>query len=276
MIGLSLSRQRFAGAVALAFMWGLAEPALGQVPVYVAPEPPEPEPPEPEPPEPEPLPEAPPLPLAPPAPPPAAQPQVAPAPPPAASASAGAAPPALAPARTDHIEQPGAGDEEDEAEEPYYVSPPERRWYGWQTLTADGSSFALVLLSASLSTRGNESAEGALLLSGALGYWLAPGIIHLAHGHVGRGFGSVGMRFGMPMAGAFVGLAAASGCRGFLCETNGAAIGTLIGMAGAIAIDAAVFAYDDPKPFDPIEARRLVPVATFGPRHAWLGLQGEL
>jgi hypothetical protein len=152
-----------------------------------------------------------------------------------------------------------------------------RRWYGWQTLVADGASFASLLVSASLNGQSSTSGDIAdtLAWSGLLGYEFAPGIIHFVHRNPGRGFASFGLRLGMPLAGAFVGASVASGCNTNLCEASGAGIGALLGMAGAIAIDAAVFAYDDPKHSSP-HRLSLLPVVSVTPQQAWIGLAGRL
>jgi hypothetical protein len=79
----------------------------------------------------------------------------------------------------------------------------------------------------------------------------------------------------MPVAGAVLGASLASGCNGFLCEAGGAAIGSLVGMSGAIAVDAAVFAYDDPKP-SRYGRLTLTPVIAVLPGRAWVGVSGRL
>lgn len=221
----------------------------------------------------EPLPAAPavPLPLAPAVPPglaPAAGPGTTPAP---AKAALITEPGARKAAETRRDED--ADDEGDEAAD--RAARP--HWYGWQTLTADGASFAALLVSASLDGQGtsNGSAGVGLAWLGLLGYEAAPGIIHFAHRNPGRGFASFGMRLGMPLAGAFVGASVASDCNTNLCEANGAAIGILLGMAGAIAIDAAVFAYDEPKR-RPLRSLDVLPFFSLTPRQAWVGLRGQL
>jgi hypothetical protein len=75
--------------------------------------------------------------------------------------------------------------------------------------------------------------------------------------------------------GAFIGVSAASGCGGTECEAGGAGLGLLFGMGGAIAIDAAVFAYDDP---EHVARRRasLVPLVSVTHHQAWLGIGGQL
>ena len=234
----SLSRRQLSRAVLIAVLLAHSEHAAAQVPAFHAPEPApavtapanesQTEPALPEPP----------------APPPGASPV-----PGSASASpegstspsapfTGSSAPAkadvLAPPRVEPVE----GDEADEAE-----PRPRRRWYGWQTLLVDAAWLTLLLGSVALDGSGNDSdfAVGTALLT----YEFAPGIIHFVHRNPGRGFGSMGVRLGLPLAGAFLGASAASGCDDYLCEASGAGLGLLLGMGGAIAIDAVVFAYDD-------------------------------
>jgi len=215
-----------------------------------------------------------PLPPAPPGPP--GPPGLAPAP------SPGTSP---APAKAALITEPGARkaaearrdqDADDEGDEAADLAA-RPRWYGWQTLTADGVSLAALLVSASLDSQGsgNGSAGVGLTWLGLAGYEAAPGIIHFAHKNPGRGFASLGLRLGMPLAGAYAGASVASGCNTNLCEANGAAIGILLGMAGAIAIDAAVFAFDDPKT-KALRSLGVQPFFSVTRRQAWVGLRGQL
>jgi hypothetical protein len=188
-------------------------------------------------------------------------------------------PSAPSPAKTDHIAEQTAIDdldaelEEDDAE---YDEAGERRrrWYGWQTLIVDGCAVGLLLTAAAIEGSGGNGDTDVLVATALLGYEFAPGIIHFTHRNTGRGFASFGLRLGMPLAGAFLGAATSSGCDEFLCEAQGAAIGTLLGVAGAMAIDAAVFAYEDTRPRR-LEAR-LVPVLGISQREAWLGIGGQL
>lgn len=238
--GVSLVR-RLAIPAAVALVFGLASRASAQMPVLA---PVEPEPP----------------------------------PPPAALSSPAAAPvPSVpAPAKTDHLLAAGppvAPAVDDDGDEAYVDTGPRRRWYGWQTLTADGASLTLIVAGAGVQGELAEGSGEALVAMGLIGYGFAPGIIHFAHGNTGRGFASFGMRLGMPLAGAFLGAAAASGCDGFECEAGGAGLGLLFGMAGAVAIDAAVFAFDDA---ERSSEARLMPLVALAPRSAWLGLGGRL
>jgi hypothetical protein len=147
-------------------------------------------------------------------------------------------------------------------------------WYGWQTLVADGATLS-VFLASGVVGNGDERLGTQLAVLGLASYELTPGIIHFVHGNPGRGFASMGIRLGMPLTGAFVGATAASGCDGFLCEASGAAVGLLLGAAGAIAIDAAVFAYDDPK-LRSSSRLSLRPLVSVTPQRAIVGLMGQL
>jgi hypothetical protein len=209
-----------------------------------------------------------------------------PAPPAAAAAPLQTLPPAglpssrTPPAKTNVITEPGApvdDDSDDEAEDARLGS--RRKWYGWQTLTADGASFAVLTMAVALGNQDrsrNSEDLAAVAWFGVFGYELAPGIIHFVHRNPGRGFASMGLRLGMPLAGAFLGASAASGCSdGFGCEADGIGLGILLGMSGAIAIDAAVLAYDDPK----TPSRRgmsLMPLVAVTQRQAWVGFGGQL
>jgi hypothetical protein len=215
--------------------------------------------------------------------PPAAQEPLPPAPLPAPGNSAQPLPAANgpAPAKADVIVAPSARREAEaraEAEPDAELADelaaaPHSRWYGWQTLIADGASLATIIASASLSD--GSDAHDTLAGLGLLGYEFAPGIVHFAHRNPGRGFASFGIRLGMPLAAAFLGASLASGCNTNLCEAGGAGVGVLLGMGGAIAIDAAVFAYDDAKRA-PTRQLGWLPVVSVTPHQAWFGLTGTL
>lgn len=199
----------------------------------------------------------------------AAPPPAVAAPPPAVAAP----PPPLAPAKAEVI---GFGQHPyDDDDDDVPAVGPRRTWYGWQTLIVDGASLSSVLLGASLE-RSSGSGGGALVGAGLLGYEFGPGIVHFVHRNPGRGFASFGVRLGMPLAGAFLGASLFSNCDGYQCEGDGAGAGFLLGMVGAIAIDAAVFAYDDQRSRAPRAGPRLLPLASLRPGHAWLGIGGEL
>jgi hypothetical protein len=213
----------------------------------------------------------------------AGAPAALPAAPAAPAPSIAPLPPAAAqpaPAKADQLKEPPvtaveAASDDDAAldEEDSSTEGPRRTWYGWQTLTADGISTLLFITGASLAGRGDETGE-TLAWASLAGYEFAPGVVHFVHENPGRGFASFGIRLGLPLAGAFVGAAAASGCSGYECEAGGAGAGFLLGMGGAIAIDAAVLAYDYPQPSR--RAARVLPVVSVAPGRTFVGLAGEL
>jgi hypothetical protein len=172
------------------------------------------------------------------------------------------------------LEQNSAAEDEEEEDDYDGDGRPRRRWYGWQTLTADASCFGLLLTAAAIDGPGSGDETDFLVTAALAGYEFAPGIIHFAHGNTGRGFASFGLRLGMPLAGAFLGAATSSGCDDYYCEAQGAGIGVLLGVAGAIAIDAAVFAYEDPRRRS--SASRVAPLVAVSARQAWLGVGGAL
>jgi hypothetical protein len=155
----------------------------------------------------------------------------------------------------------------DDAPTPQFSEEPPSRWYGWQTLATDGA--AIGLISASLATADNNgrNSPSLALAWGALGaYALGAPVMHFVHENPGRGFASFGMRIGGPVVLGFTG-ALLENCRSGghdLCGLGGALIGTGLGIIGAVAVDAAVFAYDD-KPAENEAARRSFRIG-FNPR----------
>ena len=101
----------------------------------------------------------------------------------------------------------------------------ESRWYGWQTLLADGSALLL--------------ASGASVPV----YVLGGPVIHWAHGNGWRGVGSLSLRVGAPVvfAAALVSTCDGGGEYGCLGE---AILGVVFGVVTAVAVDAAVLARD--------------------------------
>jgi hypothetical protein len=153
----------------------------------------------------------------------------------------------------------------------------ETRWYGWQTLIADGCVMALS--AADYALIGPEEA-GALSLVAALTYWGATPIIHIEHEQGRRSGISVGLRLVLPLAGAISGLALAQNCTFYRCD--GVAWGAATGMVSAMAIDAAFLAHEpvgSRELHDGSPARRgtsLRPTFQLLPGYAGLGLWGEL
>lgn len=111
-------------------------------------------------------------------------------------------------------------------------------WYGWQTLAADGTSLLALPIVAGVTQSG---ALGGVAVGG---YFLAPPIIHAAHGRWGIFGASLGLRVAMPLIGGFLGAAADGDCRGDLCIPVGAALGVAVGALGAVALDASLLSYE--------------------------------
>jgi hypothetical protein len=105
----------------------------------------------------------------------------------------------------------------------------ESRRYGWQILIADVASVGTLFA-------GSAAHEGLAVGVGAFSYIAVSPAIHLAHGEVGRGLGSLGLRLALPLAGMYVGSAASAG------ELDGAGAGMLAGVATATLLDAAFLA----------------------------------
>jgi hypothetical protein len=104
----------------------------------------------------------------------------------------------------------------------------EDHWYGWQVLIVDGASIVTMPI-----------------IIGFGGYFLGGPIVHMAHGEYWRAIGSLGLRIGAPIAGAFLGA-------GLLCQNRGgewgclgeALLGLIAGALAAAAIDASAIAWE--------------------------------
>jgi hypothetical protein len=143
--------------------------------------------------------------------------------------------------------------------------------YGGETLTADGLSIGLIIASAVL-----PSTNGTITNIGLGGYLLAAPAVHLAHGNPGRALGSLGLRVALPVGlgvgGFYTGYLLAGGgkgCNGFQCYGTvvvGALLGltgVVVGMAGAMAVDAGVLARE--RVLAPSPARTLSVAPYFEP-----------
>jgi hypothetical protein len=153
----------------------------------------------------------------------------------APSQSAAAAPasaPAPVPANWDYIPP-------DRDEPPAPVKHP-RHWYGWQTLIVDGIALPFLVTGVATHSIGT-------LVAGGLIYQWGPPIVHWGHRRVGRGFGSFGIRFIMPLLGGAISISTAGCSRTEDCWARTVDIGFAAGMVGAAAIDAGLLAWE-PRP----------------------------
>jgi hypothetical protein len=116
----------------------------------------------------------------------------------------------------------------------------------------------------------DTSASDALFAVGGITTFIVPPIIHFAHGELGRGGGSFGVRYGLAGIGALVGMSAYS-CNEdeeFLCKMNGIGPGMLVGVAIASLIDAFAIAKqptsEEPKRRGPLRVFQPVVTTTNG------------
>lgn len=201
----------------------------------------------------------PPPPSTPPAPPPA--PNTTPIPPPAGAVVVQAVPAVTAPA-------------------PPAPEMTEREWYGWQNMLLD-------LAAVGIFVGGWAADDGNIVGAGYMGYILGGPIIHWAHGNVGKGFASFGVRVGIPLGGFLVGGLFGYGFGGgsdgngkfksFGSDSNGPVVGATIGGALAViltsALDAGVMAYTKPKPRE-TASFTWMPKLDLRPGHTAVGVGG--
>ncbi len=128
--------------------------------------------------------------------------------------------------------------------------PPQRRWYGWQTLLVDVPSLSIWIVAAEV-----HPSSSALVGLGFAGFLFGAPIVHGAHGHWGKFGASIGMRAGTIL----LGVIGAAGCfeseafevaSSRPCPTGYAAllvVGSL-GILAAVAVDAAALAREDVPP----------------------------
>ena len=76
---------------------------------------------------------------------------------------------------------------------------PEKEWYGWQTLAADGAAAALMIA-------GQATGVYSIFDVGFGAYLLAPPVVHVVHNNAGQAFGSLGLRLVSPWVGVAIGV----------------------------------------------------------------------
>jgi hypothetical protein len=207
------------------------------------------------------------------APPPAPAPPPTPAPPPVVT------PP---PAAKEAPPPPAAKEAPPPApEQPRY----EKTWYGYQTLTVDALSFAAMI-------GGLAGRTGGVLAGGYVAFLLGTPVVHMVHGNLGPGFGSIGLRLLVPVIG--LGVGAISGLfiggshgegldavgNGASGAATGAVVGALVGGLGCMLIDAAGLAYAKEKVEATARAPRTLKLGSVTPTfavqkdHASVGVVG--
>ena len=103
---------------------------------------------------------------------------------------------------------------------------------------------------------GTAGTSGALISIGIAGHVLTGPIVHCAHGHVGKGFASLGLNVGLPGLGMLAGFAIGGG--GMASGFYGLAIGGL-GYIAAPALDISILAKETVDAPAPKGARALLP-----------------
>lgn len=152
---------------------------------------------------------------------------------------------------------------------------PASLWYGWQILLVAGGSVAVGGTLAVVSRPG----DGAVVAG--LGFVLGGPLAHWSHGHAGRGFASLGINLGLPLLLGWVGGGIACGvgsCGGGGLVPEGAlaggAIGGTLGILGALAIDVAALAYDEPAPRRAAARWSIAPDLRLSADRGTAGIQG--
>ncbi|HLM72707.1 MAG TPA: hypothetical protein VK459_08445 [Polyangiaceae bacterium] len=145
---------------------------------------------------------------------------------------------------------------------------PTRKWYGDQVLLGYGASDVLVAAGViSFIQQGGGHGGGvvssfALVGTGLVVQVFAAPIIHWSHGHVGRGFLSLGLSGGLPFAAGALGALASSDDYSVPGAVFG---GFLTGMLIGRAIDVAVLSYDKVEEGSPESVKWAAPELTLAP-----------
>jgi len=143
---------------------------------------------------------------------------------------------------------------------------PTRNWYGEQLLIGYGASDVLV---AAGIISGGDAPFFALLGTGLVVQVVAAPIVHWSHGHVGRGFVSLGLNGGLPFAAGALGYLAGSANTGGPFDVGtavpGMVFGFMTGMFIGRAIDVAVLSYDKVEDGSPAPRRKAAPELTLAP-----------
>lgn len=146
--------------------------------------------------------------------------------------------------------------------------PPRVIWYGWESL----SGYA-AMTSVTFALLRNEP-----LLAVSFGSALSPLTtltMHMLHGDDTKGYVSVGVSYGMIIAGGVIGGRVACGGHGNTsCVSSGVLAGVTLGGASAVILDAAFLAWGAPVPDPPAQKARLWPSVVPLPGGAAVGLGG--
>jgi hypothetical protein len=87
---------------------------------------------------------------------------------------------------------------DDATNPPAAISTPRGPWYGWQSLIIDAPAVSLLVAGAAAPTL-NDRLGSAPTIAGGVAFVLGGPIVHWAHGSVGKGFASLGLRVVIPV-----------------------------------------------------------------------------
>jgi hypothetical protein len=152
-------------------------------------------------------------------------------------------------------------------------SQPASRWYGWQTLAADGAALTLLSIGISLES-------SALSAAGLLGYALGSPAVHVGHARPLTALGSAGLRIALPATGMLLGSELRNcdqveGPRSISCTTESLVVGSLIGAAVATALDASWLARESAPEPDAPRKLSLTPTLELARERQVVGVQGS-
>jgi hypothetical protein len=128
-----------------------------------------------------------------------------------------------------------------------------KKWYGMPIVVTDIAALGIFVAGMVAADHGSDIGSG-IMLVGVGAYVLGGPIVHLTEHNVGKGFASLGLRVGAPLAGALTGAIVGGGigsrkkcggndtcALGYLAE--GGVLGLIAGGLVAMLIDDAGFAY---------------------------------
>ncbi len=119
------------------------------------------------------------------------------------------------------------------------IEPTGYRFYGWQSMFAEGFGTTLVAGAALVGFEGSRSSEvGAIATLGGVGYVLGGFLVQAFHDNWRKAGGSLGFTLGLPATGALIGLGAgAAQCDDKGCRERAVAVGALVGVLVAPLAD---------------------------------------
>ncbi|MEO6602947.1 MAG: hypothetical protein ABIQ16_23885 [Polyangiaceae bacterium] len=122
---------------------------------------------------------------------------------------------------------------------------PHKHWYGWQVMTADLAAASILMTGVVIVPHSSTVA----LVLGAGVFIAAPPAIHFAHGRVGAGLGSLGLRLALPTTFGLLGRTSCNprdpGDSYRSCQRVNEALYGIVGMVVASIVDAAALSTEE-------------------------------